>query len=126
MDVIEELRELIARHCLTVADKSNQLSSLLSALNDPHASPADTVEAAISLTHEIRGSAGSIGFGEVLSTATALEGFLKTLRGVQARAPDDAVEEVLCRLKALTEATARLTPESSHLYYADISAMIRS
>ncbi len=109
---------------MTVAGKSEQLSALLAGLGDPHGNPAATVEAAISLTHEIRGSAGSIGFGEVFSAATALEGFLKTLRGVHTRAPAGAVEEALCRLEALAETTKRLRPESSHLYYADVSAMI--
>ncbi|MEX0644495.1 MAG: Hpt domain-containing protein [Parvularculaceae bacterium] len=123
--VLDELRELIARHCVTVAGKSRELSSVLVKLSEPQVSLAQTVEAAISLTHEIRGSAGSIGFSEVSSAATALENFLKTLRGLQTCAPAAALDEISCRLDALTEATASLRPESSHLYNADVSAMIR-
>jgi hypothetical protein len=69
----EELRALITRHCGTIAGKVESLAGMVTTLKSNRAHSGETLVMAIALTHEIRGSAGSIGFRDVFKVSSALE-----------------------------------------------------
>lgn len=121
----EELRALITRHCGTIAGKVESLAGIVTSLKHSPSRSGEALVMAIALTHEIRGSAGSIGFREVFKHASALEDSLKILskRGV---VPDpDSSAETFKQMNALSNLVLNLRPEASTLFDADLSGIAR-
>jgi HPt (histidine-containing phosphotransfer) domain-containing protein len=116
----EELRALIARHCGTIAGKVESLSGIVTGLARGGAHAGEQIVTAIALAHEIRGSAGSIGFRDVFKAATALEDSLKVLSKA-----GGAADNTVDRMNALADIALNLRPESSSLFDADLSGLAR-
>lgn len=121
----QELRTLITRHCGTIAGKVESLAGIVVNLKHDPAHAGETLVMAIALTHEIRGSAGSIGFRGVFKTASDLEDSLKAL-SKKGDIPDaDAAAEAFERMNALSNLALNLRPEASTLFDADLSGVAR-
>ncbi len=117
----DELRALITRHCGTIAGKVESLAGMVTSLKHGSSHTGETLVMAIALTHEIRGSAGSIGFRDVFKTASALEDSLKVLSKTGREASDETFE----RMNALANLALNLRPEVSSLFDADLSGIAR-
>ena len=121
----QELRTLITRHCGTIAGKVESLAGIVTNLRHNPAHAGETLVMAIALTHDIRGSAGSIGFRDVFKTATNLEDALKVL-SKKGDIPDAAAAaEAFEQMNALSDLALNLRPEASTLFDADLYGVAR-
>lgn len=120
----EELRALITRHCGTIAGKVESLAGIVTNLRHSSSHAGETLVMAIALTHEIRGSAGSIGFRDVFKHASVLEDSLKRLSKRDAIDAETSAE-TLQQMNALSDLVITLRPEASSLYDADLSDLAK-
>lgn len=111
----EELRALIERHCVTIARSTAELATLLKRAPDN-----ESLTPALAITHEIRGSSGSIGFINVSEAAAELELALKALDS-ESDGPGPW-KRAIASLESLEHTTRALRPEHSRLYDSDLSA----
>jgi len=112
----DRLRQLINRHCTWLHDTMPALRHNLLPLITQGQADCEAVRAAKVMSHQIKGSSGSVGFGEISAAATELDNHLSKL--MQAGSPAGADErkllENLC-IK-LANIVATVTPETSALY----------
>ncbi len=124
MTVQEELRALIERNYLKLCEQLEAVTRLL-VERDPEA-PFDQalIAAAQSLTHQLRGSAGTIGFSRLSAAAAELDESLSRLMFDQSPVAADRLEGCLGLLIALRSIAAQTTPDMSALYRADLPSMV--
>lgn len=121
----EQLRVLIQRNCAKLVEQIVDVGRLLAQIEESGAVSEDLIAEAQGITHQMKGAAGSIGFGEMGAAATVLDENLKDLRKrAGAISPDQlqATRRLFVTLQSIGE---RTTPEMSTLYNADLSQLAR-
>ncbi|HUU24076.1 MAG TPA: Hpt domain-containing protein [Methyloceanibacter sp.] len=125
MTMQEQLRVLIQRNCAKLVEQIVDVGRLLAQIEESGAVSEDLIAEAQGITHQMKGAAGSIGFGEMGAAATVLDENLKDLRKrAGAISPDQlqATRRLFVTLQSIGE---RTTPEMSTLYNADLSQLAR-
>ncbi len=123
MTMQEQLRALVERHLANLVVELARVSELLTPNSDTGALPLAQVVAAQEITHQLKGTAGSMGFSEIGATASALDENLKTLKKMPdpiSAAQLQPALELLGSLRRIAEST---TPAMSALYNADLSKL---
>jgi HPt (histidine-containing phosphotransfer) domain-containing protein len=121
MTVQEQLRALVERHLSHLGEDLATIGALLTPKGDTL--PVAQVSEAEAITHQLKGTSGSMGLPDISGAASALDETLKLL--CKAPAPIPAVElqaaqEQLATLRRIAEGT---TPAMSTLYNADVSKL---
>jgi HPt (histidine-containing phosphotransfer) domain-containing protein len=117
----EQLRALVVRHHANLFEQIAVISRLLDEQDEHGVGPR--VEEAQGISHQLKGTAGSMGFPDVGTAACALDDSLKALKreGVTAARLRTSLD-LLDALRRVADAT---TPEMSTLYNADLSQLKR-
>jgi HPt (histidine-containing phosphotransfer) domain-containing protein len=124
MNAQEQLRALIRRHHVNLIDQVSSLGELLSKAATSPSDAVTLVTKAQAITHQIKGSAGSIGFANVARAAAALDGSLKEMKAGSDPIPADQLQPSQLLLHDLHTAVVTTGPEKSTLYNADISRLL--
>jgi HPt (histidine-containing phosphotransfer) domain-containing protein len=125
MTLQDQLRVLIERNHTKLLEQVASVAQLLAERDrEGNLEPAPLVEAQ-RLTHQMRGAAGSIGFGEIGAAAAALDENLKVLCKGSGAVPGNHLQPSLVLLAALRTVAGRTKPETSTLYNADLSRFAR-
>jgi two-component system, OmpR family, response regulator len=115
------LRDLLGRHCSGLARQTEELEQLLQQGLDPNCISREPLLKARSLTHQAKGTSGSVGFPEMSRAAAALNDLLKILSTPARRiSPSDveAAKALFGKFKATSEGCK---PELSTLYHANLA-----
>ena len=121
MTMQEQLRALVERHLVNLVEQLATVTELLTPKGGALA-VAQVVEAQ-AITHQIKGTAGSMGFPDIGAAAGALDEYLKTLATRTGPIPTVELQpalELLGTLRRIAEAT---TPAMSALYNAELSRL---
>lgn len=125
MTTQEQLRALIERHHANFLEQIAMVGQLLAA-RDPNAHlPRPRIIEAQSITHQLKGTAGSMGFAEVGAAAAALDERLKGLKSAPEPVSAVQLEPTLDCLAALEHIAEETRPEMSTLYDVDLSQLAR-
>ncbi len=125
MTVQDKLRALITVHCATIKDSVGQVETSLARLYGPADRHPGVIEEARGLTHQLKGSSGSIGFREVSNAATVLDDFLKSVCGIDRRLDNVELQRIFHLLHNLKSEAAAISPEHSSLYHAELDRPAR-
>jgi HPt (histidine-containing phosphotransfer) domain-containing protein len=125
MTMQEQLRALVERHHIHLVEQISTVRQLLAPPDATGALPATQVVEAESIMHQMKGTAGSMGFPDIGAAATALDNTLKTLKTLPGPIPAAQLELPLGQLADLQRITERTTPAMSKLYNADLSGLAR-
>lgn len=112
----EKLRTLISRHCVWLHDTMPALRHNLSPLISHGEADNDAVRAAKVMSHQIKGSSGSVGFREISDAATMLDGHIGRLMAAETTASPEERERLDELCVSLQEIVAVVSPEISALY----------
>ncbi len=127
MTVQDKLRSLIKVHCVTIKDSVSELEAGLASLHEPSDRQSEfIIEDARSLTHQLKGSSGSIGFGNVSNAAAILDDYLKTISGPDRRLNTSELQRIFHMLDTLRRETESISPERSSLYHAQFGVSPRA
>jgi HPt (histidine-containing phosphotransfer) domain-containing protein len=127
MNMQAQLRTLVERHHANFAEQLETVARLLQpADEDSGAVPQARVVEAQAITHQMKGTAGSMGFAQVGAAATALDDSLKLLKRIPDPIQPAQRQASIDLLATLQSVTARTTPETSTLYNADLSQLNRA
>ena len=108
-----QIRELVRTHHRSLLNQVDRLGEMLVA---PEAHCVGAITEAEFLAHQIKGAAGSLGFGSVNAAATRTDKQLKSFK-VQGRdATADEMKRVRASFKDLRRAAQATTPEPSSLW----------
>ena len=109
----DQLRALVKRHCVTLAEQVATIGQLLN--EAPCDGKVNGIARAQSITHQIKGTAGSMGFAAVGSAAAVLDDKLKLLAHEPTASAEQmrVIRELFARLKGMSDQTK---PEASSLY----------
>lgn len=119
MTVQDKLRSLIKVHCVTIKDSVKELEASLAQLYGHTDRQSELIiEDARGLTHQLKGSSGSIGFRDVSNAAAILDDYLKSISGMDRSLTDFELQRVFHMLDKLKRETVTLSPEHSSLYNA--------
>ncbi len=119
MTVQDKLRSLIKVHCVTIKGSVSELEAGLAGLYGQANRQSEVIiEEARSLTHQLKGSSGSIGFRDVSNAAAILDDYLKSISGMDRRLNDSELQQAFHMLDKLKRETAAISPEHSSLYHA--------
>jgi len=121
MSIEEELRTLIERNYVKLLDQLASLTRLLDARDQGGGLGHGPIIEAQGLTHQMKGAAGTIGFGAMGAAAAALDESLRMLAAQGSSIPADQLKRPLALLGALQRAAEETAPENSSLYEADLS-----
>jgi HPt (histidine-containing phosphotransfer) domain-containing protein len=121
----EQLRALVERHHANLAAQVAAAAGLLAELDENGAVPAARIIEAQGITHQLKGTAGSMGFAEVSAAAAALDESLKGLKKQPCPILATQLEASLEKLAALKRIAEQTTPEMSTLYNADLTKLAR-
>ncbi len=124
MTVQEELRALIERNYLKLCEQLDAVTRLLVERVPASALDPASIAAAQGLTHQLRGAAGTIGFGQLSAAAAELDESLSRLLSDESPVPADRFERCLGLLVALRRIAEQTTPAMSALYGADLASMV--
>ena len=119
MTVNEQFRDLLQRYCAGLPDRIELLDRLL-ALGCGVEGQASALTKAQNITHEMKGTGGSLGFPDISAAASVLDDNLKVLAkqsGVE-KTEHLVAKELFARLKAIV---AQATPRRSTLYNIGLS-----
>lgn len=125
MSIEEELRILIERNYAKLLDQLATVTRLLDARDQEGSLGHDPIIEAQGLTHQMKGAAGTIGFGPMGAAAAALDESLRMLRARGRSIPADQLARPLALLSALQRAAGETAPENSTLYKAGLSRFAR-
>lgn len=125
MSIEEELRTLIERNYVKLLDQLATVTRLLDARDQGGSLAHGSIIEAQGLTHQMKGAAGTIGFGAMGAAAAALDESLRRLLTRDRSIPADQLKHPLALLSALQRAAAETAPENSTLYKADLSQFAR-
>ena len=120
MSIEEELRTLIERNYIKLLDQLATVTRLLDARDQGGSLGHGSIIEAQGLTHQMKGAAGTIGFG-AMGAAAALDESLRMLLTRDRSIPADQLKRPLALLSALQRAAGETAPENSTLYKADLS-----
>lgn len=125
MSVQEQLRALVHRHHANFIEQIASVDHLLTARDeDGRASHANIVEAQ-GITHQMKGTAGSMGFAHLSTAAAELDTSLKQLKALAGSVTPDQMQEASQFLSSLQKISSETTPEMSTLYNADLSQLAK-
>jgi HPt (histidine-containing phosphotransfer) domain-containing protein len=124
MNAQEQLRALIRRHHVNLIDQVHGIGELLAQSAATPSDAAALITKAQAISHQIKGSAGSIGFAEVARAAAVLDGNLKEMRTRPDPIAAEQLQPALQLLDQLRTAAETTSPEESTLYNADISRLL--
>jgi HPt (histidine-containing phosphotransfer) domain-containing protein len=125
MTMQEQLRALVERHHVNLVEQISTVRQLLTPPDSSGALPAVRVVEAESIMHQMKGTAGSMGFPDIGAAATALDETLKTLKKLPGPIAPAQLELPLNQLATLQRITESTTPAMSKLYDADLSSLAR-
>ncbi len=120
-EVRARLRDLLARHCSALARQTEELDQLLQQGLDPNCLSREPLLKARSITHQAKGTSGSVGFPAMSKAAAALDDLLKVLTtevGWISPSNVQIAKTLFGQFKATGEAC---TPELSTLYNANLA-----
>jgi len=120
MTMQEQLRALIERNHTKLLDQLATVTRLLAEREQEGPLEPGPIVAAQSITHQLKGAAGTIGFGMIGAAAAALDESLTTLLARGKSIAADQLERPLALLAALQHVAEETTPENSILYDADL------
>lgn len=123
MSLQEQLRDLVHRHHANFAEQLAIVDRLLRPPDQTGTVTQAQVVEAQAITHQMKGSAGSMGFTEVGTAAAALDDGLKLLKRIPDPIPPAQRQAALELLANLQAVAARTTPEMSTLFSADLSKL---
>ena len=123
MTMQEQLRTLIERHLANLAEQLATVTGLLTPQDATGTVPVAQVVEAEGIMHQLKGTAGSMGFPDVSAAARELDDTLKVL--MKRTEPVGAAElkPALEHLSALQHTAKASTPAVSALYNADLSKL---
>lgn len=124
MTLQEELRTLIERSHANFLEQIATVGRLLRQHDADGALSPDGINEAQAITHQLKGTAGSMGFQSVGAAASALDESLKSLK----KQSPVAAQQLLTALDlwtALQRIGDMTTPEMSTLYEVDLSKLTR-
>lgn len=124
MNIQEQLRGLVERHHANFGEQIAVVARLLGQSGRENVACARIAEAQ-AITHQMKGTAGSMGFPEVGAAAAALDESLKLLKVLPGPVTAGQRTRALELLASLQGIAARTTPEMSTLYNADLSKLSR-
>jgi CheY-like chemotaxis protein len=119
-EVRARLRDLLSRHCAGLARQTEELEQLLQQGLDPNCASREPLLKARSITHQAKGTSGSVGFPEMSKAAAALDDLLKILAEQTDQicsSQAGAVKALFDRFQAEGEACV---PERSTLFNAHL------
>lgn len=126
MTMQEQLRQLVVRHHANLLEQIATVGRLLDPVGEPHGALAVArVVEAQGITHQMKGTAGSMGFAAVGAAASTLDESLKVLKRASAPLPAPQVQPALDLLDSLRKIAEATPPEKSTLYNADLSRLAR-
>jgi HPt (histidine-containing phosphotransfer) domain-containing protein len=123
MNMQEQLRALVMRHHASLPEQIGSVARLLDA-GAGHVSNARIVEAE-RIMHQLKGTAGSMGFPAINAAATILDEKLKALKWRNAAVPAVELNETLGLLDSLRRIVEATPPQMSSLYDVDLSQLAR-
>ena len=121
MTVQEQLRDLLKRYCTNLFDQVEMLEQLILRSCDVSAQSSAPISKARDITHQMKGTSGSMGFPDLAAAASALDDHLKLL-AKQERVSQLQLQiskELFVRLRKIA---SQITPQKSALFNADLSA----
>ena len=120
MNVQQRVNEIIARHCIWMAETIVQIEHLLRPDDMPSVAGSAELREMRELVHQMTGSSGTVGFAEIGQTAARLEDHLVELieRGTdKVSEPDQS--QLKGAFRDLASLIARARPKDSSLYRID-------
>ncbi len=112
----EQLRELITRHCTTLANELAAMDACFANINQPNAEHAAAVKEGIEHAHKIKGSSGSIGFPEISAAAASLEFCFRDIAEHNAVVSPSQKEKLAGCYSDLARLIGSVKPQQSTLY----------
>jgi chemotaxis protein histidine kinase CheA len=122
MSMQTEVRRLVLRHCATLREEVCQLSRAVTDWDASEGEAGASLEAALFGAHKIRGSSGSMGFGEVSDVAGRLETHLRSVAERGGGRDDGEREAARHLVDDLFLRVSDLAPEQSTLFNRDWTA----
>jgi HPt (histidine-containing phosphotransfer) domain-containing protein len=123
MTVQEQLRALIERHLVHLGEQLATVTELLTPQDETATLPVAQVIEAEGIMHQVKGTAGSMGFAEIGATARALDESLKVIMKRPEPIPAAELVPALEHLGALQRMADGATPAMSALYNVDLSKL---
>jgi HPt (histidine-containing phosphotransfer) domain-containing protein len=125
MTMQEQIRALVERHHVHLVEQITTVRQLITPPDTSGAIPVAQVVEAESIMHQMKGTAGSMGFPDIGAAATALDESLKILKKLPGPIAPAQIELSLDQLAILQRITESTTPAMSKLYDADLSTLGR-
>jgi HPt (histidine-containing phosphotransfer) domain-containing protein len=125
MTTQEQLRALIERNHAKLLDQLATVKRLLAEREQGGTLDLGPIVAAQSLTHQLKGAAGTIGFGTLGAAASALDESLAMVLAHGKSIAAEQLERPLALLAVLQHVAEETTPENSILYDADLAQLAR-
>jgi len=122
MTMQEQLRALVERHLVNLAEQLVTVTQLLTPADETL--PVAQVVEAEAIMHQLKGTAGSMGFPDIGAVASALDENLKVLKTSSAPIPAAELAPALELLSTLQRVADNTTPAMSKLYNADLSKLV--
>lgn len=124
MTMQEQLRTLIERNHAKLLDQLATVTRLLGGSDGGGTTlDAGRIVHAQSITHQLKGAAGTIGFGSIGAAAAALDDSLTMVLAQGRSIAADQLERPLALLAALQHVAEETGPENSILYNADLPGL---
>jgi len=120
MTAQEQMRDLLRRYCTKLFGQLEILDQLLSQSCGIDAPSQVPLTEAQNITHEMRGTSGSLGFSDISAAASALDNDLKLL-ATQDRVAQSQLQISKILFARLRKIASQATPQKSALYFADLS-----
>lgn len=120
MTVREQIRALLQRHCTTIKAQVEEVEAALSGVVTSEDHQAASIRVAQGLTHQIKGTSGSMGYRETSAAAATLDQTLKALLTDTGSISPAQLQHALDLLRDLQRHARNASPEASSLYSADL------
>lgn len=120
----DKLTGLIEKHCVWLARTVSSIEAFLCTADGDDECRSLAVSEALSLTHQITGSSGSVGFGDVSAAAAVLEEHLKMLHLGALALTSSQMFRALALHSDLKRAAEAVRPETSTLYGVNLADMV--
>jgi len=125
MSMQERLRDLVERHHVNLVEQIATVGRLLTPPEDGSPLPLPRIIEAQGITHQMKGTAGSMGFPDVGAAAATLDESLKSLEKGPGPIAPGQLQAALDLMSTLCSIAAATTPEMSTLYNADLSKLAK-
>lgn len=119
----DQLRELIRKHCATLAQRVQGLGEVIGNLTTEMKDADATLREGREIAHQITGASGSMGFPPVSAAAQTLERHLEAVMETGEPLTAAQVAQAGALFGELHNATQSAVPESSTIYNADLSQL---